>query len=163
MQTTPRAGPPRWLLLLPVLLAGLLGCDDDRPVLPTVDIRFLKPSNEPTAIFRVEVASTPTERARGLKYRKHLGPNSGMLLMLPTPADYLVSSSDVPIPLDVVFLSPVGKVVTVLSNVAPFDDLPRTIGLPSQFIVLFPAGATGRIGLEEGDRALIQGQLPVPQ
>ena len=136
-----------------------VGCSDTG--LPNrVDLTFVRASGERTAIFRVEVAATPEERRKGMMFRRSLDANRGMLLMYPSEQEYLVSTKDVYLPLDFVFVSSKGKVVGLIQNEPPMNDVPRTIGRASNFILMFPSGTIRYLGLEDGDGVIIQGALP---
>ena len=150
-------------VLLFVLAASLSACLSEESQGTHIYLTFIKrESGERTPVFRVEVASTPAERHRGLAFRSDLGASEGMLLVYPRPSDYLVSNVNVPIPIDAVFVSRAATVVGILTNIPPQNDMPRSIGGPSQFIVLLPAGTVSTIGLGLNDGAVIQGTLPTP-
>ena len=149
---------------LPICVAfcvalSVVGCDS-APTGPQVDLTFVKESGERTAILRVEVAATPEARAKGLSHRYHPGSNRGLLLMYPSPNEYLVSNEHVADPVDFAFVAPNGHLLGVISDVPAGDDTPRTIGASSSAIIILGAGIARQLGLSRGDMVMIQGQLP---
>jgi uncharacterized membrane protein (UPF0127 family) len=69
----------------------------------------------------VEVANNPVSRARGLKKRKMLTPNSGMLFVFPQPQILRFWMKDTPIDLDIGFFDSQGRLLNTTAMTA-FDD-----------------------------------------
>ena len=64
--------------------------------------------------LNVAVADTAATRARGLMEVADLGPLDGMVFVYPTPTDTPFHMRNVPIPLDIAFVSGEGAVVAVI-------------------------------------------------
>ena len=154
-----------WLLLSMFLSLGaallitLTACSRNAPA-DGVDLIFKKPSGEKTEIFRMEVVATNSDRMRGLMFRKSLAANAGMIFLFNEEREQSFWMKNTLIPLDMVFVSSAWKVVGVLENVPPLTEDPRTVGIPSQYVLEFSAGTIKRLGVSSGAAVEVTGQLP---
>jgi hypothetical protein len=107
--------------------------------------------------FNIEVATTNQERALGLMFRRSLPENGGMLFLYDQPQAAAMWMKNTLIPLDMVFISPEGKVHRIESNAEPFS----TAVIPSEGDIVgvleLKGGEAGRIGLKRGDKVLYPG------
>ena len=71
--------------------------------------------------FTVEVASTPTERARGLMERTRLPAGGGMLFVFETSDRHCFWMRNTPLPLSIAFIDDNARVVA-LADMAPLAD-----------------------------------------
>ena len=69
--------------------------------------------------FRVEVARTTEEQAKGLMFRTAMGADEGMLFPFDPPRDASFWMKNTVIPLDIVFIGTDGKVLNISANAAP--------------------------------------------
>lgn len=86
---------------------------DGRDKLPTVALET------PTGPIRVELADTPTARAKGLAERDALTEVDGLLLKWQSPERHPIWMKGMRFPLDLMWLDADGRVVAVLTNVPP--------------------------------------------
>ncbi len=102
--------------------------------------------------FRVEVAATPEQRARGLMFRTELGPDEGMLFPNKTPALESFWMKNTPLPLDIIFIGVDGRVSNIAAETVPYslESIPST-GLASAVLEL-PGGRAAELGIAPGDR-----------
>ena len=106
------------------------------------------------ARFQVEIAATQAEQARGLMFRKSLAPDRGMLFTYkrPQPAAYWMKNTL--IPLDIIYIQPDGRILSIVRNARPHDETP----LPSGGLVLgvleIAGGRAAQLGILPGDRVL---------
>lgn len=106
------------------------------------------------ARFQVEIAATQAEQARGLMFRKALAPDRGMLFTYkrPQPASYWMKNTL--IPLDIIYIQPDGRILSIVRNARPLDETP----LPSGGLVLgvleIAGGRAAQLGILPGDRVL---------
>lgn len=105
--------------------------------------------------FKVEDADTDAERETGLMCRKALAPNRGMLF------DFRRSTDDVAfwmrntlIPLDIVFIRPDGRVLSIAHNARPLDETPLPAGGRIRGVLELAGGRAQEIGLMPGDKVL---------
>ncbi|ADG10172.1 protein of unknown function DUF192 [Caulobacter segnis ATCC 21756] len=106
------------------------------------------------ARFQVEIAVTQAEQAKGLMFRKSLAPDRGMLFTYkrPQPAAYWMKNTL--IPLDIIYIQPDGRILSIVRNARPHDETP----LPSGGLVLgvleIAGGRAAQLGILPGDRVL---------
>ena len=72
-------------------------------------------------VFKVEVAATPVERARGLMERTRLPANGGMLFVFETADRHCFWMRNTPLPLSIAFIDASGRIVA-LADMAPRSD-----------------------------------------
>jgi uncharacterized membrane protein (UPF0127 family) len=128
--------------------------------LPTVSVTIESPQGVVSEAFSMEVAATPQERSKGLMFRRSLDSRAGMLFLFPEPAQLAFWMKNTFIPLDMVFVSSDWRVVGSVENVPPQTETPRQVSGESQYVLEFVAGTVKRIGVEQGAKVLIKGQLP---
>jgi uncharacterized membrane protein (UPF0127 family) len=107
--------------------------------------------------FNIELATTDQERALGLMFRRSLPENGGMLFLYdrPQPADMWMKNTL--IPLDMVFISPDGRVHRIERNTEPFSlAVIRSEGAIAGVLEL-NAGEADKIRLRRGDKVLYPG------
>lgn len=102
--------------------------------------------------FRVEIARSPAERARGLMFRHHLAPDAGMIFLMGSDADWSFWMRDTFISLDMVFIDAAWTVVGVLEAVPPRNDLGRSSGRPSRYVLELAAHQARVHGIVPGTR-----------
>jgi len=104
--------------------------------------------------FDIEVATTDKDRALGLMFRRSLPENAGMLFLYDPPAPAAMWMKNTLIPLDMVFISPDGRVHRIESNAEPFS----TSLIPSEgtiaAVLELNAGQADKIGLKRGDKVV---------
>lgn len=104
-----------------VLLVFLVGCDaygDESSHLPAGSPTFdtataYIETEDDTALFNVEVADTPEERAYGLMNRKSLPEDSGMLFVFFEPSSGGFWMKDTLVPLSIAFFDHDGKITAI--------------------------------------------------
>jgi uncharacterized membrane protein (UPF0127 family) len=103
------------------------------------------------AIFKVEVATTPTELATGLMYRRQLAPDAGMLFVFSQPDFRQFWMKNTYLPLSIAFLDERGKVVDI-QDMNPLDETIVESRRPAQYALEVNQGAFERYGVNIGDR-----------
>ncbi|HZW11347.1 MAG TPA: DUF192 domain-containing protein [Phycisphaerales bacterium] len=63
--------------------------------------------------FHLELALDPASRFQGLSGRTHIDEDGGMLFVFPRPAVQAFVMRDCPIPIDIIFLDPAGRIVAM--------------------------------------------------
>lgn len=157
----------------PGALVALRGCDQAA----SGDVAVVKVGGK---TFHLEIAADPQVRLKGLSGRTHIEPDGGMLFVFPRSDEMYFVMRDCPIPIDILFLDPAGRVVAAhemqpetarteeekkLSP--PYPDAPewqwsnqayesRLKKYPSkfsaQFAVELASGRIKQLGVKEGDQ-----------
>jgi uncharacterized membrane protein (UPF0127 family) len=104
----------------------------------------------------VEVAATPAEQAVGLMYRKTLGERNGMLFVFPSTTEHSFWMKNTILPLDMIFLGEDRRVVGIVEHAVPFTTTPRTVGVPSRYVLEVNAGFSAAHGVKTGDQATFE-------
>lgn len=100
--------------------------------------------------FAVEVMRTPAELERGLMFRRAMPADHGMIFDFKTVQPVMMWMRNTYIPLDMVFIAPSGKVVSV-GHGKPLSDHIIHSGGPVLGVLEVNAGTAAKIGLKPGD------------
>ena len=71
----------------------------------------------------VELAQTPQQLAKGLRFRETLAEDAGMLFIFPKPQRLSFWMKDASIPLSIAYIQPDGKIVQI-RPMRPYDETP---------------------------------------
>jgi len=112
-------------------------------------------------LFRVEVAVTPEEHARGLMYRSRLADDAGMVFVFEEPSIQRFWMKNTLIPLDMIFIGKDRKIVGVVENAAPETETERMVGAPSQYVLEIGGGLSAKLGIRRGEPVDFQ-NVPSP-
>jgi len=157
----------RTALLLLALVAASCSCaPSPSPVAPPIpggDLPAVTfPGRDATA--RVEIASTPEDRERGLMYRDLLLPDRGMLFVYPEDRALGFWMRHCPSPLAAAFMDREGRILNI-EEMEPDpgtgdDDLPRYRSAgDARYVLEMEAGWFARRGIRAGDRADLRAAL----
>lgn len=149
------------ILLRVVLVASLspaLGCDD-KPAPHPEPVAAPAPKPRPTVIFEtakgpvpvvVDVADTDAKRTRGLMYVESLERGRGMVFLMPSERIQTFWMKNTLIPLDMIFVDSKMKVVGVVAQAEPRTLVPRSVDLPSRYVVEVKGGYAAEVGITAG-------------
>ena len=101
--------------------------------------------------FRVELALTPEEQARGLMFREEMAQLAGMLFVYPSERNVSFWMRNTLIPIDMIFIDAVGRVVRVHENAVPLDETAIPAGAPTLAVLEINGGMADRLGIDAGD------------
>jgi uncharacterized membrane protein (UPF0127 family) len=76
-----------------------------------------------TETLDVELAETPQQQAKGLRFRQTLAENAGMLFLFPAPQRVSFWMKDASIPLSIAFIQSDGKIIQI-RPMQPYDETP---------------------------------------
>ncbi|MBO9707518.1 MAG: DUF192 domain-containing protein [Caulobacter sp.] len=104
------------------------------------------------ARFTVELAVTPIQQERGLMFRKSLAPDRGMLFPFKPVRPAAFWMKNTLIPLDIIYIAPSGKVLSIARNAVPHDETPLPSGGVVGAVLEIPGGRASQLGILPGDR-----------
>ena len=140
-----------------VLTLGLaIACSGSKPLTrATVELT----NGSRTLSFRVEVAATNAERARGLMDRRSLADGAGMLFLFPAPTYTGFWMKDTLIPLDIAFIN--DDAVVAVRSMIPCRTSPCPITTPAtSYDAALEVNPGSLSGIEAGARVRVVGELP---
>lgn len=103
-----------------------------------------------TVAFRVEIADTPEEQSRGLMFRTDLPRDAGMLFLFPAAERRAFWMRNTPLPLDMLFAGPDGRICGVVAEAAPFTDDLRWSGCAASAVLEINGGLAASLGIAPG-------------
>ena len=102
--------------------------------------------------FRVEVARTGEEQARGLMFRTEMGADEGMIFPRNPPGVASFWMRNTVIPLDMIFIGTDGRILNIAANTVPYSlDSRRSEGIAMAVLEL-NGGRAAELGIEPGAR-----------
>lgn len=120
------------------------------PKLETVEIVTMRGRQR----FQVEIAATKAEQERGLMFRKSLAPDRGMLFTYKQPTRVAYWMRNTLIPLDIIYIAPSGKILSIARNARPLDETPLASGGAILGVLELAGGRAAQLGILPGDRVL---------
>ena len=102
--------------------------------------------------FTVEIADTEATRNRGMMYRKSLAPDKGMLFDFKTPREAAFWMRNTLIPLDIIFITQDGRILTIARNAVPHSEVPIPSGGAIRGVLELAGGRAAQLGIYPGDR-----------
>lgn len=105
-----------------------------------------------THAFQFELAENDGTRAKGLMHRAELGPDRGMLFDFRTDRKVSMWMRNTFIPLDMLFISKDGEVMTIAENTVPHSERSIPSRVRVRAVLELAAGTVDRLGIETGDR-----------
>lgn len=106
------------------------------------------------ARFQVEIAATHAEQQRGLMFRKSLAPDRGMLFTYAKPQPAAFWMKNTLIPLDIIYIAASGRVLSIVRNAQPHNEMPLPSGGPILGVLEIAGGRAAQLGILPGDRVL---------
>ncbi len=104
--------------------------------------------------FTVDVMRTRDELERGLMFRRELSADRGMLFDFGAPQRVNMWMKNTYLPLDMVFIAPDGRVVSVKRDATPMSEDIIPSGGDVLGVLEVKAGTAARIGVKPGDRVV---------
>jgi hypothetical protein len=102
--------------------------------------------------FRVEVARTPQEQARGLMFRTGMSPDEGMLFPYDQPRVLSFWMKNTVLSLDLIFIGPDRRVVNVAANAVPYSEESILSDAPAIAVLELNGGRAKELGIVAGAR-----------
>lgn len=101
--------------------------------------------------FRVEVARTGQEQAKGLMFRTALGPDEGMIFPMSPPRDASFWMRNTVIPLDIIFIGTDRRILNIAANTTPYSETPVPSAGPVIGVLELAGGRAAQLGIAPGD------------
>jgi len=140
-------GSLRLLGLLVVILAGTVAGAGAA----TIEMLTIETKAGPVS-FKVELAETPAERAKGLMYRTELAADAGMLFDFGPEQPIFMWMKNTYIPLDMLFIRPDGRIASIAANTVPLSTQTISSEVPVSAVLELPAGTARAKGISVGDQ-----------
>jgi len=105
-----------------------------------------------THAFRVEVARTQAEQARGLMFRTTMGPDEGMLFPYDQPRVLSFWMKNTVLSLDIIFIGPDHRVINIADHAVPYSEESLTSDAPAIAVLELNAGRAQQLGIVGGSR-----------
>ncbi|SHH04788.1 hypothetical protein SAMN02745157_0233 [Kaistia soli DSM 19436] len=136
------------LLLLSFWFAPLAAAVDNGNVVELVTVSGRHP-------ISVEWAVTPSERAKGLMFRKSMPTDTGMLFDFGTEQSVDFWMKNTPLSLDMVFIGADGTVRRIAKRATPFSESIIPGGASVRYVLEINGGKADALKLAPGDKVLI--------
>lgn len=101
--------------------------------------------------FRVEVARTADEQARGLMFRESLPADGGMIFPMKPPRVASFWMKNTVIPLDIIFIRANGSIESIADNTIPYSTAPVESGEPVVAVLELRGGLAAEMGIAADD------------
>jgi uncharacterized protein len=100
--------------------------------------------------FRVEVARTDEEQARGLMFRTAMGADEGMLFPYDPPRVLSFWMKNTVLSLDLIFIGPDRRVINVAADAVPYSEQSILSDAPGIAVLELNAGRAKELGIVAG-------------
>lgn len=101
--------------------------------------------------FRVEVAETPAEQAKGMMFRTAMAPNEGMIFPNDVPQVRSFWMKNTVLPLDIIYIGPDRRVLNIVRG-EPYSEVSLPSAGPVVNVLEINAGRAEALGIKPGDR-----------
>jgi uncharacterized membrane protein (UPF0127 family) len=108
-------------------------------------------TSDGTHRFTVEVMRTPEQLAKGLMFRRYMPDDRGMLFDFKAEQPVQFWMKNTYLPLDMIFISKAGKIVSIKENAEPLSEKLIPSGAPVVAVLEVNAGTAARIHASAGD------------
>jgi uncharacterized membrane protein (UPF0127 family) len=145
-----------WLMTSLTLALCTTGCTEKiSEQLPTTSMQI------GSVTYTLEIAANDAQRARGLMFRDQMPAEHGMIFIFDDEQVRSFWMKNTRIPLDIIYLSDQGKVVSIKS-MKPFDEKSVSSEFPARFAIELNAGQAQRCGILPGDVIIVPPSVTAP-
>lgn len=102
--------------------------------------------------FRVEVARSDEEQARGLMFRTEMGPDEGMIFPREPASQASFWMKNTVIPLDIIFIGVDGRISNIEANAVPYSLAPHSSQGQAKAVLELNGGRAAELGIVPGNR-----------
>lgn len=100
---------------------------------------------------QIEIASSEQKREQGLMYRDSIGRDQGMLFIFPQAEMQAFWMKNTRMPLDIIYIGPDQKIVSIAPNAQPYDETSLPSEGPAQYVLEIAGGLCIELGISPGD------------
>jgi uncharacterized membrane protein (UPF0127 family) len=126
--------------------------------LPIIDLAIH--SGKTRHAFRVEVAASQEEQAKGLMFRTEMGADEGMLFPHDPPRRASFWMKNTVIPLDIIYVGVDGRILNIV-DAKPYDLTPLPSAGVASAVLELNGGRAVQLGIKAGDK--VSWKLPKAQ
>ena len=143
-----------FIILFSGISFGSLACENIKFFKNNI---FLKSeSNNKIFTFNVKIADTKAKRETGLKCKKHLDENEGMLFVWKLEDKRYFWMKDTNLFLDIIFINSNLEIVDIFFNAKPNNIMTITSNKKVKFVLELRAGVFKKNNLDIGDKLFFQ-------
>lgn len=143
------------LLTTALMIAGPVFSGEEQVMTCAPDqLSIVTPEGVERARYRVVLADSPETRARGLMFVEYMPADEGMLFLFEEVGEVGFWMKNTLIPLDMLFISPDGRVATLYEGAIPHDETTIWSDHPVNAVLELNAGQVSSAGIRAGDWAL---------
>lgn len=102
--------------------------------------------------FRVEVAQSRSEQAKGLMFRTAMGADEGMLFPMEPPREASFWMKNTVIPLDIIFIGTDRRIINIAANAVPYSEETLDSKGVAAAVLELNGGRAAQLGIEPGDK-----------
>lgn len=102
--------------------------------------------------FRVELARSRFDQAKGLMFRTRLPPDEGMLFPMEPPREASFWMRNTVIPLDIIYIGSDRRILNIAANTVPYDETQLTSEGIAGAVLELAGGRTAELGIAPGDK-----------
>lgn len=102
--------------------------------------------------FRVEVARSMPDQAKGLMFRTSMGADEGMIFPMSPPRAASFWMRNTVIPLDIIFVGTDHKILNIAANAVPYSETPLPSAGRVSGVLELNGGRAAALGIGPGDR-----------
>ena len=111
---------------------------------------FVTPAGDTVAAFALELAETTAETTQGMMFRRSAPEGTGMLFIMPEERYQSFWMRNTYVPLDIIYLSEAGSVVSIQANAQPMNETPLPSEGPAKYVLEIAGGRAAALGITPG-------------
>ena len=112
--------------------------------------------------FTVQVADSEETREVGLMFVRRMPDDRGMVFKFPQAGQQAFWMRNTFIPLDIIYIGPDGRIVSIAKRAKPQDETPLPSDLPANGVLEINGGLSDKLGIAVGDRVSDPAIYPRP-
>lgn len=111
---------------------------------------FISASGDTVASFALELAETTAETTQGMMFRRSVPEGTGMFFIMPEERYQSFWMRNTYVPLDIIYLSESGSVVSIQANAQPLNETPLPSEGPAKYVLEIAGGESAKLGITPG-------------